>query len=148
MLKILCCLALGHRFRVVQEFGPTNRRVKCERCGGDWSIEDQLQVVIDWDTDFEQFWRDRGFEILEPLPAWRSVPVEPLTRPERLRACRWPGAFAMALGFIAGLTIEAAGFGPAVRLGATFAISYAAMCSLMPQVYRRAYERKCNSLRA
>jgi hypothetical protein len=141
----LVCLALRHRFRVVQEFSPQCRRIKCERCGGEWAMHDDLHIMVDWDPDFEQIYRERGFVIFEPLPAWR---VEPLALPEITRAARWPGAFAMALGFIAGLSVKAAGFGLAVGLVASAAISYAIMRLLMPQVYRRAYERKCNRLRA
>jgi hypothetical protein len=151
MMHKLVCLALRHRFRVVQEFSPQCRRIKCERCGGDWGMSDAhyglgiKAMLVEWDPDFERFFRDCGYEILEPLPAWR---VEPLALPEITRAARWPGAFAMALGFIAGLSVGAAGFGLAVGLVASAAISYAIMRLLMPQVYRRAYERKCNRLRA
>lgn len=72
MHKIIC-LALRHRFRVVQDFSSQCRRIKCERCGGDWGMNDandglgHKAAVVEWRRDFEQFFRDRGFEILEPL---------------------------------------------------------------------------------
>lgn len=161
MRKALC-LILKHRLRVVQEFGPHIRRLKCERCGGDWGMSDIFRIVIEWDPHLEQVHRDAGFEILEPMAplpppvepgvqgctALAEVQDEPLTRPEWVRACRWLGAFAMALGYSAGHIVQAIGFGLAARLIAVAAISYATMRLLMPHVYRRAYERKRNSLQA
>jgi hypothetical protein len=148
MHKIVC-LALGHRCRVVQEFAPTNRRLKCERCGGDWSMDDQLRLLVEWHTDFEQFWRDRGFEILEPLPAWRSVPLEPLTGSEFARACRWPVVLAITLNWMASYILEAEGsLNFWQRLLAVTAIGCAIARFLGQRAIDRAYERKCNSLEA
>jgi hypothetical protein len=149
MMRKMVCLALGHRFRLVQEFGPSQRRLKCERCGGDWGMHDGARVIVDWSPEFEQLYRDRGFKILEPLDEEATaLAYNPLTFDELIRAGRWPGAFAMALGIIAGHTVEAAGFGLAVRFVASAAISWATMRLLMPQGYRRAYERKRTSLQA
>lgn len=66
MRKILC-LALGHRLRLVQEFTSFSRRVKCERCGGDWGMNDDARLVIPWTPGLEQFHQDMGFVIFEPL---------------------------------------------------------------------------------
>lgn len=143
MLKMVC-QAIGHRLRVVQEFSPITRRVKCVRCGGDWGMHDGVRALVDWGPDLEQLHRDHGCEILEPLPAWRSFPMEPLTFPELIRAGRWPGAFAMALSYCAGYIVEAAGFGLAAQFIATAAVAYASMHLLM----RRGCERRRNSLQA
>lgn len=66
MLKIVC-VALGHRLRVVQDFGPSHRRLKCERCAGDWAMSDPEHALVDWDADLERLYRDMGFKIAEPL---------------------------------------------------------------------------------
>jgi hypothetical protein len=147
MLKIVC-LALEHRCRVVQEFGPSQRRLKCERCGGDWVMHDDLRIIVDWDLDFEQLYRDHGFEILEPLPAWRSVPVEPLTWSELARATLWPGAIAITVSGIVGHTMIAVAGVDSLGLLATFAVSWGLGRFLAYRAIDRAYERKCNSLQA
>jgi hypothetical protein len=141
----IVCLALGHRLRVVQEFSPTNRRVKCERCGGDWAMEDQLHVAIDWHTEFEQFWRERGVEIAEPLPVPEPLPEEPLTWEEFVRAIRWPGVLVIAVVLIVGVTITEMGWPGAL---VACAIEYALVRFLGQWAIDRAYERKRNTLRA
>jgi hypothetical protein len=146
MLKIVC-LALEHRCRVVQEFGPSQRRLKCERCGGDWAMYDDLRIIVDWDLDFEQLYRDHGFEILEPLPAWRSVPVEPLTWSELARATVWPGAISVTVSWIVDHALISAGIGD-VRLIAVFAVTYGTARFLAQRAIDRAYERKRSSLQA
>lgn len=146
MLKILC-RALGHRLRVVQDFSSFGRRVKCKRCGGDWGMCDALRLMVDWHPDLEQAHRLMGFEILEPLPAWRAFPIEPLTLPELFRAVLWPGALAITLTSIAGHAIEATGVGE-VGLIAVYAVSYGTARLLGQRAIERAYARKCNSLRA
>lgn len=65
-MRELLCFIRGHRIRVVQDFAPTNRRIKCTCCGGDWAEDDRLKLIIDWGRDLEQFWRKRGFAIREP----------------------------------------------------------------------------------
>ena len=144
----LFCLTHGHRFRVVQHFGPSQRRLKCERCGGDWGMHDGRGMIVPWCLELQQIYRDFGYEILEPLPARRSVAVEPLTGPEWHRVGRWPGALAMALGYIASLAVGAASFGVGIRFIAFLAVACVIMRLLIPGAYRRVYERKCNSLEA
>lgn len=145
MHKIVC-LALRHRFRVVQEFGPSQRRLKCERCGGDWGMNDAMRMIVHWDPDLQQLYRDFGFEILEPLPD-PTAALEPLTLPELLRAVRWTGAIAITLSSIAGYAIEVAGF-RTVGLIALFAVSFGTARLLGQRAIERAYERKRNSLQA
>lgn len=145
MLKILC-RALGHRLRVVQEFSPFARRVKCVRCGGDWAMDDNQRIFLPWHSGLEQFHRDFGFEVLEPMPT-PPPPVEPLTFSEEFRACRWPTAIAITLGSIVSHTIQAAGFRN-VGLIAVFAVTWGIGYFLARWAIDRAYERKRNSLQA
>ena len=60
------CWVRGHKYRVVQEFSPECRRVKCDRCGGDWGMNDDAKALIDWDRDLENMERSFGREIKEP----------------------------------------------------------------------------------
>lgn len=145
LLKILC-RALGHRIRVVQEFSPVTRRVKCVRCDGDWGMHDDLRVVVPWGPAFERLHREHGCKILEPLPAWRSVPVKPLTSGEVFRATRWAIVVSLTLTMISTTLLEGADFW--VRILVAAAIGWGVGCLLVPRSIDRAYERKCNSLEA
>jgi hypothetical protein len=147
MLKILCP-ALGHRLRVVQEFTPLVRRVKCVRCGGDWGMNDHLRMMIPWTPELEQAARNIDGEILEPLPAWRSLPAEPLTWSELARATLWPGAIVITVSGIVGHTLILAAGMDYVGLLVGCAVSWAVGRFLGQRAIERAYERKCNSLEA
>jgi hypothetical protein len=111
-------------------------------------MNDYVGAFVPWDGDFEQIYRDWGFEILEPLPAWRSVPVEPLTWSELARATLWPGAIAITVSGIVGHTMIAVAGVDSLGLLATFAVSWGLGRFLAYRAIERAYERKCNSLQA
>ena len=147
MLKLVC-LALGHRCRVVQEFSPVTRRVKCKRCGGDWAMHDGVRIVVPWGHDLERLHRDHGHEILEPLPAWLSLPFEPLTFGECVRACRWSCAVAIALSSIAGHTLSALETEPVIVGITTAGLSWGIARFMGRRALQRAYERKSNTLKA
>lgn len=157
MRKIVCLALRRHQLRVVQEFTPQCRRIKCERCGGDWGMNDADDLLgikaalVEWDPNFEQFFRDRGFEILEPVvPAEAGIPalVDPLGWQEVCRALRWPGAIAMFMGVSSSLICLAADLGGLALSIASFAIPYAIMELLKPRAFRRAYERRRSTLEA
>jgi hypothetical protein len=150
MLKIVC-LALRHRVRVVQEFSPSQRRLKCERCGGDWGMHDGVRAIVDWSPELQQMYRDFGYEILEPIeeiPLTRLELLRALTWPEVLRACRWPGAFAVLVGTAGDWILGAAGVQQPARSITVFAITFAVMNLLMRRAYRREHRRRRNSLQA
>jgi hypothetical protein len=67
-MKWLTCLLLGHRYYVVQEFSLRQRRIFCERCRIDLAMNDSVKVVVDWDSEFAQMYRDFGHVIVKP---WR-----------------------------------------------------------------------------
>lgn len=123
------------------------RRVKCPRCGGDWGMHNGVHTIVEWCPGLEQLHRDAGFQILEPLPAWRSFPVEPLTWSELMRAARWPGLVAATASEIVGHTAIAAGMGWLAPLAA-IAVGCGVALLLGRSVIERAYERKCNTLQA
>ena len=132
---------------MVQKFTPMIRRVKCVRCGGDWDMHDGLRMFLEWTPHVEQFWRHAGFEILEPLPAWRSFPVE-LTWAEIWRAIRWPGVLAMTLNSIFGYALKAAAIDVFVQIVVLLLTGCGLGTFLGRHALDRAYERKCNSLEA
>lgn len=61
------CFFFGHRYRIVQKFGGTERRIKCRRCGGDWAMSDRVKAILPWDGELEQLYKDFGYEIKEPF---------------------------------------------------------------------------------
>lgn len=67
MVKKIKCWLFGHKYRVVQLFAGTARRVKCDECGGDWSMCDQAKAFVRWDSEFEDMYAEFGFKIIEPL---------------------------------------------------------------------------------
>ena len=65
-MKWLCWI-IGHKYRVVQEFkSASSRRIKCNRCRGDWGMCDSVQTIVAWDRDLENMYRSFGEEIKEP----------------------------------------------------------------------------------
>ena len=39
--------------RVVQEFGDHTRKLRCDRCGKYFAMNDHLQAVLPWDEEIE-----------------------------------------------------------------------------------------------
>lgn len=72
MKQFLCLLFGGHKYRIVQHFSGIARRVKCDRCKGDWAMNDQVCAFLPWDTEFEQLYRDFGCEIKEPIYGYKG----------------------------------------------------------------------------
>lgn len=74
--KLLWCFLFNHKFYVVQEFGPHQRRIHCPRCGMDLAMNDNVRVVLPWCDEFENLY-SRKFtgdpklyvRIIEP---WRT----------------------------------------------------------------------------
>lgn len=151
-MRKIACLVLGHRMRVVQHFGPFSRRIKCMRCGADWGMNDSVRAIIDWSPKLQQLYRDLGYEILEPMPILPPHTtldlLGTLTWREILGALRWPSAFALIVGTSSGVILHGAGLGQPHRAIAIFAITFAIMSLLARPAYRRAFQRKRNTLEA
>ena len=69
MIKKLKCWWLGHRYYTVQQFSPYERRAHCPCCGKDVVMNDQLQVAIDWDEEWERLYSVGDRRIIKP---WRD----------------------------------------------------------------------------
>lgn len=63
MIKRFLCYMFGHDYHVHQEFTSYSRRVVCDKCGGDWAINDDLRVVCDWNGQFHDLYSRFGHEI-------------------------------------------------------------------------------------
>ena len=60
----LACWAIGHKYRLQQEFSPETRRVVCCRCAGDWAMNDRVNIIVPWNGEFAEFYERRGHVIL------------------------------------------------------------------------------------
>lgn len=66
LVRRILCVLIGHKYRVVQRFSPDVRRVKCDRCGSDWGMNDRVRVLVNWDEDLEEMHQRCGAKIKEP----------------------------------------------------------------------------------
>jgi hypothetical protein len=56
-----------HDLYVIQEFSPHARRVGCTRCNKTWAMNDNCRAFLEWDSEFEELYRDTfGHHIIKP----------------------------------------------------------------------------------
>lgn len=65
LLSRIWCWITGHDYYVLQEFKPWSRRICCDRCGGDWGMNDDCRVVIPWSKELERMYEMMGHRILK-----------------------------------------------------------------------------------
>lgn len=65
-LERIGCWLMGHNYRVVQQFNAHSRRVVCNDCGGDWAMNDNMRMIVDWDEDMADMYRHLGYTVLKP----------------------------------------------------------------------------------
>lgn len=64
----LRCKLFGHsKYRIVQKFSGTSRRIRCLRCGKDFGMNDEVRAVIPWTGELEQMYKDFGHKIKDPV---------------------------------------------------------------------------------
>jgi hypothetical protein len=52
-----CPFIFRHKeIRVVQEFGRSARKLRCDRCGKYFAMSDEHQAVLPWDEEFEDLY--------------------------------------------------------------------------------------------
>lgn len=54
------CWLLGHKYVVLKEFTPSQRKVGCPRCKNTWAMHDGLKAFVEWDGEFEEMYQ-RGW---------------------------------------------------------------------------------------
>lgn len=69
----MCFIFGGHKYRIVQHFSRTSRRVKCDRCKGDWGMNDDVQAFLPWDTEIEEMYSSFGNKINEPIYGYKET---------------------------------------------------------------------------
>lgn len=68
MRKVYCWL-FGHRYEVWQHFSCTSRRVVCNRCGGDWGMNDHVRAFIPWSGELAELYEMQGKTIRSRGPS-------------------------------------------------------------------------------
>lgn len=61
ILKRLSCWLFGHDLVEVEILSEMVRRVRCDKCGGQWAVHEQFGWFR-WDADFERHY-DRTWRI-------------------------------------------------------------------------------------
>lgn len=59
-LRQAWCWIVGHRYRVMRVFSPTDRQVVCRRCRQVWGMNDSVRALVPWSGEIEQMYRDCG----------------------------------------------------------------------------------------
>jgi hypothetical protein len=62
-LAWLRCWFFGHNIRVHQHFSSSSRRIVCDRCDGDWAMNDAARIVVPWNGEFADFYKSQGHTI-------------------------------------------------------------------------------------
>lgn len=63
--KRLKCFLTGHNYEVWQHFSRTSLRVVCERCGGDWGMNDHVRAFVPWSGELAEIYEIQGIRIRE-----------------------------------------------------------------------------------
>ena len=52
------CKIFGHKYYVIEEFYPGERKIGCVCCEKQWTMNDRLQTLLPWDQEFEYLYCD------------------------------------------------------------------------------------------
>jgi hypothetical protein len=55
---ILCFAWPWHKLRVMENLSENCQRICCKRCGRQYAINHDVRVVLPWDNELEQFYRE------------------------------------------------------------------------------------------
>jgi hypothetical protein len=72
VLRWLKCIIGNHDFQLIQELTDHSRRIGCPHCQKIWGMNDQVQCVVEWDSDIEEMYRLIGVKV-EPF-SWDKSP--------------------------------------------------------------------------
>lgn len=67
-IKLVFCWIFGHDYQVWQHFNHTSRRVVCERCGGDWGMNDSVRAFVPWSGELAEIYEMQGKKIRPRRP--------------------------------------------------------------------------------
>ena len=58
MFGSLICAFTRHRYVLEKRLSRTSRKIGCTRCGKQWAMNDDCQILLPWDEDFEQVYAE------------------------------------------------------------------------------------------
>ena len=62
MIKRIKCALGRHKYYVAKELTPWSRKVGCRGCKKMFAMNDDAQIMLPWDDDFENLYRElEGF---------------------------------------------------------------------------------------
>ena len=63
ILGWLLCRVGKHKWTYVQRLSTYAHRVSCARCGRTWAVHTALQIVLPWDGELRDFYREMGVHL-------------------------------------------------------------------------------------
>lgn len=51
-----CLVFHMDHWRIVQEFSPAERKLRCDKCQSYWAMHDGRRAVLPWDKDIEELY--------------------------------------------------------------------------------------------
>lgn len=57
------CFLFDHKYFIAQELNSYSRRMCCGRCHQSFAMNDDTQILIDWDSSFHRMYERHGVEI-------------------------------------------------------------------------------------
>lgn len=58
MFKRLICAITVHKYFLIKNLSERTRKIGCSRCRRAWAMNDEVRVVVPWDSDFDQLYKD------------------------------------------------------------------------------------------
>ena len=56
ILESIPCKSIGHKYYVIKEITSETRCVGCSRCNKVWAMNDRVNSLVLWDSDFSKFY--------------------------------------------------------------------------------------------
>jgi len=55
---VLCKIFKSHKYRIVKPLSCSSTKIYCTVCEKEFVINHDIKVTLDWDSDFESFYKD------------------------------------------------------------------------------------------
>ena len=68
LIQVIKCLSNNHKYHLIQIYSPSMRKIGCQQCNKIWAMNDDVQVLVKWDDDFERLHKE-----IRDLPHYNRV---------------------------------------------------------------------------
>ena len=62
-MRSFFCFFFGHKYCLAQNLNSYSRRVCCTRCSQSFAMNDDVNILIEWDSDFHRLYERQGIKI-------------------------------------------------------------------------------------